>query len=93
MEKEIQDRKAAEALAKLEAENQVKEQQKQTAIAYRTKVKELVELCKEKLSGTKYDKFWVESILKRYATIQKLNPIVDYLKDCTSKDAFIEFIT
>lgn len=31
--------------------------------------------------------------MKRYATIQKINPIVDYLQDCTSKDAFIEFIT
>jgi hypothetical protein len=47
---------------KLESEKNAKEALRVTGIIYRAKVKELIELCKIKLSGTKYDKFWVESI-------------------------------
>lgn len=31
--------------------------------------------------------------MKRYATIQKISPIVDFLITCESPDAFVEFIT
>ena len=46
--------------------NQEKEQARQVALAYKAKVKQLLELCSDKLKGTKYDRFWVESITKRY---------------------------
>lgn len=46
---------------------------------FKAKVKELIELCESKLPGTKYDKFWVESIIKRFSTVEKLQPINDNL--------------
>jgi len=44
------------------AEEQAKEQIRIAGILYRSKCKELTELCKIKMQGTTYDKFWVESI-------------------------------
>ena len=82
----------AEQQAKIDAENAVKEQQKQVGVNYRNKVKELIELCASKLQGTKFDKFWVQSITKRYTMIEKIAPICEYLQTCESADAFSEFI-
>lgn len=79
MQKENDDKKALEASAAKDAENAVKEASKQLAIAFRNKIKELVELCKVKLAGTKYDKFWVESIMKRFGSVEKIQPIIDNL--------------
>jgi hypothetical protein len=45
MKKEIEDRKAADLQAKLDAENKAKEEKRQAAISYKLKVKELIELC------------------------------------------------
>ena len=49
IKKDQEDRKAAEAQAKIDAENAAKEAVRQTQISYRNKVKELIELCKTKL--------------------------------------------
>lgn len=43
--REQEEKKAAEQQAKIEAENKVKEEKRQTAINYKQKVKELIELC------------------------------------------------
>lgn len=56
------------------------------------KIKELIELLKVKLPGTKYDRFWVESIIKRFSTIEKISPIFEALESSQSPEAFIEFI-
>jgi hypothetical protein len=45
MKKDIEDKKAAELLAKLDAENKAKEEKRLAAITYKLKVKELIELC------------------------------------------------
>lgn len=91
--REQEEKKAAEQQAKLEAENKVKEEKRQTAINYKQKVKELIELCQTKLPGTTYDKFWVESIIKRFSTLETLSPICDYLAKCDSKSDFDEYIS
>lgn len=62
------------------------------AIGYKQKVKDLIELCQVKLPGTTYDKFWVESIIKRYSTSETLQPILTFLETCESKNAFDEFM-
>lgn len=52
-----------------------------------------MELCKTKLAGSKFDKFWVESIMKRFNTTEKVAPIIEYLQTCDSAEKFNEFIT
>ena len=51
-----------EATAKADKEKREREERKQIQLAYKAKCKELIDLCTEKLKGTKYDRFWVESI-------------------------------
>jgi hypothetical protein len=75
---------AAEQAAKVEAELKLKESQRVAGIVYRMKVKELTELCKIKMAGTTYDKFWVESIVKRFSTIDKITPICIFLEAAES---------
>lgn len=41
---------------RIKAEEEAK---KEKARIYKAKVKELIELCEQKLPGTRYDKFWV----------------------------------
>lgn len=60
---------------------------------FKSRVKELIELCEAKLPGTNYDKFWVESIIKRFSTVEKLQPINDCLSQCESPDQFISWVT
>lgn len=62
-------------------------------LKYKATVKELIELCNEKLAGTKYDKFWVESIIKRYNTTEKVESLIAQLKACPDKDSWNEWIT
>lgn len=56
-------------------------------------MKELIDLCEQKLAGTKYDKFWVQSIIKRYNTTEKVQVLVDFLSTCEHKDAWQDWIT
>lgn len=79
MQKEIDERRAAEAKALADAEQAKKEAQKNAHLEFKGKIKELLELCKTKLAGSKYDKFWVESIMKRFNTSEKVAPIIEYL--------------
>lgn len=55
---------------RIKAEEEAK---KQKQIAYKQRVKDLIELCQAKLPGTRYDKFWVESQIKKYNTVDKIN--------------------
>ena len=84
---------AAEQAAKVEAELKLKEGQRVAGIVYRMKVKELTELCKIKMAGTTFDKFWVESIVKRFSTIDKIAPICAFLEASESQDDFVEYMT
>lgn len=84
---------AAEANTKLEAEKLAKEETRITGIIYRCKVKELTELCKIKMAGTTYDKFWVESIQKRFNTVEKLSPIAVFMENTETQDDFAEFMS
>lgn len=45
------------------------------------------------MKGTKYDKFWVESILKRFHTPEKLQPFGEFLADCDNQADWVEFAT
>ena len=61
-------------------------------IAYKLKVKELTELCEEKMKGTKFDKYWVESIMRRCANVEKLQPIVDALTNALDQEEFVSWV-
>jgi hypothetical protein len=84
---------AAEANTKLEAEKLAKEETRIAGIIYRCKAKELTELCKIKMAGTTFDKFWVESIQKRFNTLEKLSPIADFMENSETQDDFAEFMS
>jgi hypothetical protein len=43
------------------------------------------------LEGTRYDRFWVESIGKKYNTIEKIDSIVDVIKELPAEDTVAEF--
>jgi len=45
------------------------------------------------LKGTKYDRFWVESIQKKFNTVEKLQPIMEFLPTCTGIEAWLEWVT
>jgi hypothetical protein len=36
----------------------------------------LIELLKVKLAGTRYDRFWVETILKKFKTIERIEEVI-----------------
>ena len=61
-------------------------------LAFKAKAKELLELCNQKLQGTNYDRFWIESLVKKMNTIEKLQPFVDFLNSNDSKDEWIQFV-
>jgi len=64
-EKIIKDKQQAiqdEKDAKAAKDKKEREERKIIQLAYKAKTKELIELCTEKLKGTKYDRFWVEAI-------------------------------
>jgi len=46
----------------LEEQKKKDEERKQTVIAYKAKTKELVEICQRKMPGSKFDRFWIESL-------------------------------
>lgn len=92
-EKEVQRKKELEEQEKQQAIEKEKELKKQADLQYKAKVKELIDLCEQKLAGTKYDKFWVQSIIKRYNTTEKVQVLVDYLSTCEHKDAWQDWIT
>lgn len=77
----------------MDAEIAEKNAARERALNFKSKVKELIELCEAKLPGTKYDRFWVESIIKRFSTVEKLQPINDYLSQSESPDQFISWVT
>lgn len=56
-------------------------------------MRELIELCETKLLGTNYDKFWVQSIIKRFSTVEKLQPINSKLEESETPDQFIAWVT
>ena len=76
----------------MDVETKLKEERRLIAIGYKQKVKDLIELCQVKLPGTTYDKFWVESIIKRYSSTETIQPILNFLQTCESKADFDEFM-
>lgn len=93
VQREADEKAAAEALLIAGAEVKAKAEARIVGILFRTQVKILIELCKIKMSGTTYDKFWVESIQKRLTTIEKIQPVVDSLEQAESQQEFINFVT
>ena len=63
----------------MEEQKKKDEERKQTMIAYKAKTKELVEICQRKMPGTKFDRFWIESLKNKLNTSEKLQPMVDFL--------------
>lgn len=61
-------------------------------LAYKAKCKELTDLCEEKMKGTKYDKYWVESLQRRFSTVDKLQPIIDALVKSAEQDEFVDYV-
>ena len=59
-------------------------------IAYKAKTKELVEICQRKMPGTKFDRFWIESLKNKLNTSEKLQPMIDFLL-ITEDDVTIKF--
>jgi len=76
-----------------QAEKKSKEADRIKNIVYRTQVKLLIELCKIKMSGTTFDKFWVESVQKLQNTFEKISPIVNALEKAESQQEFIDYVT
>lgn len=92
VQREAAEKLALEAQQKLEVELLAKEEIRVTGIIFRSKVKELIELCKIKMTGTTFDKFWVEAIQKRFNTIEKISPIADFLENCETQEDFAEYM-
>lgn len=59
---------------------------------YRQSCKHLVELCNEKMPGTTYDKFYCESLVKKYPQQEQLDSLIEKIIaiEADSVDAFIE---
>ena len=93
VERDYQQKKEDDARNKIEADLAEKNERKNLALAYKAKQKELTDLCTLKLKGTKYDRFWVESILKRFNTTEKLEPFCVFLTTCESVDKWLVFVT
>lgn len=45
------------------------------------------------MQGTTFDKFWVESIQKRFNTLEKLAPIAEFLELCETQEDFADYVT
>lgn len=68
-----QRKKDEEEAAKLADKEAVKVAQK----LYRQTVKQLIDLCAEKMPGTKYDKFHCESLIKKYRQQDQLDGLIE----------------
>ena len=44
----------------------------------------MIELLKVKLNGTRYDRFWVEAILKKFRTIERIEEVIQAVKKLES---------
>ena len=94
MQKLMEEKRAAAEEERKQQEAAEKEKQKEIGIQYRASIKTLIELCKEKMPGTNYDRFYVESIKVRIRTIDKVEPIIEFLKgqEQGCADAFGKFM-
>ena len=63
-----------------------KDARKNKQIAYKHSLKALGALCQETLPGSKYDRFWVESMEKKLGTIEKVNELMEALKQLGEGD-------
>lgn len=59
---------------------------------YRQSCKKLVELCTEKMPGTNYDRFYCETLVKKYPKQEQLDGLIEKMAaiEADSVDAFIE---
>lgn len=93
VQREAAEKVAAEAELLAQAEMKSKQADRIKNIVYRTQIKMLIELCKIKMSGTTFDKFWVESVQKLHNTFEKISPIVEALEKAESQQEFIDYVT
>lgn len=61
---------------------------------YRMSFKALVELCVTNMPGTNYDKFWCETIVKKYPKQEQLDALIEEVAaiEADSVEAFVEEI-
>ena len=86
--KEAQEKAEAEAEAKKKADEAAAEEAKKAKEAkklanqkYRASVKELVALCVENMPGTKYDKFYVDELIKKYPKQEDIDELISKIKE------------
>jgi DnaJ family protein C protein 2 len=100
--KEAEEKRQAELEAERqkqqEIEDQIKMEQeakKEKAKLYRETCKDLVVFCNQKMPGTKYDKFYIAELVKKYPKQEQLDELVAKVKaiNQTSVDGFVnEFL-
>ena len=74
------DKQAEEERLKQEALKAEQKAKRDTAIAYKNSIKALTTLCQENLQGSRYDKFWVESISEKLRTKEKAEEVIAILQ-------------
>lgn len=86
----MNDAKLARENAQKEEQKKKDEDRKQIVIALKAKTKELVEICQLKMPGSKFDRFWLESLKTKLNTSEKLQPFIDFLQ-ITNDDVNVKF--
>ena len=71
-EREEKERKEQEEIQRKKDEEEAKKQReqeeaKQKKKLYRESVKQVIQICEDKMSGTKYDKFFAQEFVKKFA--------------------------
>jgi len=52
---------------------------------YRETVKALIAMCVEKMPGSRYDKFFVDELVKKYPVQDKLDQLIEEIKAITAE--------
>lgn len=86
LERKLAEEKMAAEKAEQERVKAEEEAKKERARVFKAKVKDLIELCQAKLPGTRYDKFWVQTIIKKYNTTEKLSQVYDLMSATDTDD-------
>lgn len=94
IENKLKEEKASAEKAIQDQDKANAEARKVLQIAFKQRVKDLIELLKVKLTGTRYDRFWVEAILKKFRTIERIEEVIQAvikLESNSQEEAVKEF--
>ena len=96
-QKELLDRQEARESVKKQAEDaklaeaqKISDDKKAAQKLYRESVKKLTEICVNKMPGTKYDKFYVEVLVKKYPTQPQIDELIKKVENIKSKNKNID---